>query len=253
MSDPYQILGVSRDASDDEVKKAYRTLSRKYHPDSNINNPNKEQAEEKFKQVQAAYKQVMYERQHPYSSSGSGSYGSSGSAGGGSYRESSWQEGYGDFWNEFFGGGFGGFSGQQRSYQRQSQNQDEDSIRLQAAANYLNSRHYQEALNVLNSITNRSALWYYYSAIANSGLGNNVVALQYAKNAAQMEPNNQIYQDLVQRMSAGSTWYQERQNPYGSGPSSTAGWCLKLCLLNAALNLCCGGGGLCCGGGYPRW
>ena len=181
MSDPYQVLGVSRSATDDDIKKAYRTLSRKYHPDSNINNPNKEQAEEKFKEVQAAYKQIMYERQHPYSSSGSSSgsgYGSSGSYGG-SYG-SSGGYGYrgsydGDFWGDFFGGGFGGFGGQQRSYQ--NQNQDEDSIRLQAAANYLNSRHYQEALNVLNSITSHSAQWYYYSAIANSGLGNNVLAL----------------------------------------------------------------------------
>jgi molecular chaperone DnaJ len=262
MSDPYQILGVSRDATDDEIKKAYRTLSRKYHPDSNINNPNKEQAEEKFKEVQAAYKQIIYERQHPYSSSSrtgaGGSYGSSGSSGSsggyGGYSSGGWQEygDFGDFWNEFFGGGFGGYGGQQRSY-RQNQNQDEDSIRLQAAANYLNSRHYQEALNVLSSISNHSAQWYYYSAIANSGLGNNVLALQHAKTAAQMEPSNQNYQDLVQRMSAGSSWYQQRQNPYGSGPSSTAGWCLKLCLLNAFLNLCCGGGGLCCGGGYPRW
>ena len=37
---PYQILGISSDATDDEVKKAYRTLSKKYHPDANINNPN---------------------------------------------------------------------------------------------------------------------------------------------------------------------------------------------------------------------
>ena len=58
MIDPYSILGISRDASDDEVKKAYRKLSRKYHPDANIDNPNKEQAEEKFKQVQQAYEQI---------------------------------------------------------------------------------------------------------------------------------------------------------------------------------------------------
>ena len=61
MTDPYQILGVSRDASDDEIKKAYRTLSRKYHPDANINNPNKDQAEAKFKEVQQAYQQIMKE------------------------------------------------------------------------------------------------------------------------------------------------------------------------------------------------
>ena len=55
MIDPYSILGISRDASDEEVKKAYRKMSRKYHPDANIDNPNKEQAEEKFKQVQQDY------------------------------------------------------------------------------------------------------------------------------------------------------------------------------------------------------
>ena len=45
MQDPYSILGVSRDASDEDIKKAYRKLSRIYHPDANINNPNKDQAE----------------------------------------------------------------------------------------------------------------------------------------------------------------------------------------------------------------
>ena len=66
MIDPYSILGISRDASDEEVKKAYRKMSRKYHPDANIDNPNKEQAEEKFKQVQQAYEQIMKEREQGY-------------------------------------------------------------------------------------------------------------------------------------------------------------------------------------------
>ena len=59
MNDPYSVLGISRGATDDEIKKAYRALSRKYHPDANINNPNKDQAEAKFKEVQQAYQQIM--------------------------------------------------------------------------------------------------------------------------------------------------------------------------------------------------
>lgn len=63
MLDPYSVLGIPRNASDEEIKKAYRKLSRQYHPDANINNPNKAQAEEKFKEVQQAYEQIMRERE----------------------------------------------------------------------------------------------------------------------------------------------------------------------------------------------
>ena len=60
--DLYAILGIEKNASEDEIKKAYRKLSRKYHPDANVNNPNKDKAEEQFKRIQQAYKQIMDER-----------------------------------------------------------------------------------------------------------------------------------------------------------------------------------------------
>ena len=63
MKNPYDILGVPKNASEDEIKKAYRNLSRKYHPDANVNNPNKAQAEERFKEVQQAYQAIMDEKQ----------------------------------------------------------------------------------------------------------------------------------------------------------------------------------------------
>lgn len=146
MFDPYSVLGVSRDASDEEIKKAYRKLSRKYHPDANINNPNKAQAEEKFKEVQQAYEQIMKEREY-------GSY-------------------YGN------NGNYGGFGSQTNSGY-----QDEEAVRRQAAANFIQSGHYREAINVLSSLSQKNAQWYYLSSIANMRLGNNVNALNDIRQA----------------------------------------------------------------------
>lgn len=80
MYDPYGVLGVSRNASEEEIKKAYKALSRKYHPDANINHPNKAEMEERFKQIQAAYQQIMKERTSGYGGN-YGGYGRSGSGG----------------------------------------------------------------------------------------------------------------------------------------------------------------------------
>ncbi|MGN0630727.1 MAG: DnaJ domain-containing protein [Ruminococcus sp.] len=82
MKGPYQILGVSRDSSDEEIKKAYRKLCRKYHPDLNMNKPDSDMYEERFKEIQSAYQAIMNERQGKSFEgdfSGSGSCYSSGS------------------------------------------------------------------------------------------------------------------------------------------------------------------------------
>ena len=248
MSDPYKVLGIERNASDEEIKKAYRTLSKKYHPDANINNPNKEKAEEMFKLVQEAYQQIIYERQHPYATSGN--YGSTGSgssgssyAGGGYAGQNGGQfyTNWEDFFNDFFAGAYGG-----QYHQSYNQGMSSDYERyMNAAASYINNRHYNEALNVLNNVQDHSALWYYYSAIANAGLGNHAQALEYATTAASMEPNNYSYQNLVTQLSGGSGRYQQRQNNYVQ-PYDTGAWCIRLCLINAFLNLCCGGRFFCC-------
>lgn len=132
MIDPYSVLGIPRSASDEEIKKAYRNLSRKYHPDANINNPNKDQAEAKFKEIQQAYQQIMHEREYgtadsSYSSGGYGPFGDFGGFGG-----------FGDF------GTFRGFRGQ---YQQAGPNptENEEDLHMRAAANFINSGHYQEA------------------------------------------------------------------------------------------------------------
>ena len=214
MMNPYQVLGISPGASDDEIKKAYRALSRKYHPDANINNPNKAQAEEKFKEVQQAYDQIMKEKQSGGSFGGSYGYNTS-SAGGGSYRY---------------------------NYSGTTGSTDEYTMHLNAAMNYIRAGRYNEALNVLSGMEQKNAQWYYLSAIANNGLGNNVVALEHAKQAAAMEPGRMEYQALVSQLQGGGGWYDQMSTPYGGMQVMGNDFCCKLCLANMMCNLCCFGG-----------
>ena len=163
---PYEVLGVSPSASDDEIKKAYRELSRKYHPDANINNPLADLAAEKFKEVQEAYDTIMRER-----TSGSG-----------------YSYGYGSGYGNSYGNGYTG---------------GQIDPRLQAAANYINSRRYREALNTLDQVNERSGMWYYLSSCANAGCGNNILARDHAAQAVNMEPGNPQYRQLLNQLEFG--------------------------------------------------
>lgn len=69
MTDPYKVLGVNQNASDDEIKKAYRELAKKYHPDNYVNNPLKDLADEKMKEINEAYDKIVNDRKSGFSGS----------------------------------------------------------------------------------------------------------------------------------------------------------------------------------------
>lgn len=225
MRDPYSVLGVSPNASDEEIKKAYRKLSRKYHPDANINNPNKAAAEEKFKEVQAAYDQIVKAKENHTSAYDydDRAYGQ------GAYGQNPF-EGFGGF------GGFGGFAG----YQNTRRTQDARTQRLNAAMDYLSHGYYKEAINVLNDIDDHNARWYYLHAMANRGLGNMVNAKEDAKMAHQLEPGNTEYAQFASAMENGTEWYADMGRTYG-GQVYQANECSSCLTKMCCLNMMCGG------------
>ena len=129
---------------------------------------------------------------------------------------------YGGGSNSSYGGsssyGYGNTGSGYGNYQSAQQDP-----RLQAAVNYINSRRYREALNTLDQVPERSALWYYLSGCANAGLGNNVLARDHAAQAVNMEPNNLQYRQLLNQLDFSSRRYQN--SPYGNGYGAGGSTC----------------------------
>ena len=227
MRDPYEVLGIPRGAGDDEVKKAYRAQCKKWHPDLNPGNP---QAEERFKEVQAAYDAITKGTAGP----AHGSYGYGGQQSSYGYGG---QNGYADPFEGFdpFGFGFGGY-GQQAGYAASGYTPE-----LQAARNYILNRRFREARTVLDRVQQRTARWYYLSALAHSGLGNQLDALQHARTAVQMEPNNPEYQQLLDQLQNPGRSYRSYSTNYGN-TAGVGSFCFRLALLNLLCNCFCRNG-----------
>ncbi len=198
--DPYRVLGVSPDATDEEIKQAYRKLAKKYHPDLN---PGDETAAKKMQEVNAAYEQIKNpEKAAP--NTGNTDYDP-----------------------------FGGFYGWQRETHR------ETGDRYQTAAyQYVRMHRYTEALNILSNSTDRNAQWYYISALANHGLGNQITALEHIRKAVSMEPDNYEYLQTLQYMQDGGRTYREQAGNF-RGFAMRGSPCASLLLCWFANIFCC--------------
>lgn len=207
IGDPYKVLGVSPDASDDEIKRAYRKLAKKYHPDVN---PGDQEAARKMQEINAAYEQIK----NPEKARTSGQ---------------SSQSGYGGYGYDPFGG----------AWQQYTRQQTGDSYQ-QAAEQYIRFRRFREALNALSSSTNRNARWYYLSALANDGLGNRATALEHIKRAVSMEPDNREYLHILTILERGESTYRQQAGSFGTFRMGRSGLG-SLCLCYLAQMFCCRG------------
>ena len=228
VQDPYKVLGVSPESSEEEIKKAYRELSKKYHPDLN---PGDENAAKKMSDINAAYDQIQKGGgQASSSSQSSGAYGA--------YGPYSGYAGYGGY-SQYGYSGWG--------YQQQNARQQYERSEYTAAVNYIRNGMYREALNCLNGVpmTERDARWYYLSAGANMYLGNRVEAMKCAQRACEIEPENEEYQTLLRQLQSGGDFYDNYTAKYQSSiPADRL--CLTLCALNACMGPMCGWRFFCC-------
>ena len=216
VKDPYQVLGVSPDASDEEIKKAYRDLTKKYHPDLN---PGDASAAEKMHDVNAAYDAIKN----------------------GTAQQQTWdggaaQQAYGPYgWAGFNGaGGFNPYTW----YQEQArQQQPRERSEYTAARNFIRNRMYKEALTALSGVpfAERDGRWYYLSGVSKMYQGNKIAALEDARRAVEMDPDCTEYQQLLQQLESGGDFYNNYSMDYRGGLNMD-----RLCFTLCASQLCCG-------------
>jgi molecular chaperone DnaJ len=186
-ADPYQVLGISRNASEDEIKKKYRTLVKQYHPDLHPNDP---EAAKKMSEINEAYEMIKSGQYDGYPNSSSYSGGQSytspygHSSGGSSYYS------YGDmddFMNSFFGAfGFGTAASQMNEGEA-----------YEKIGRYISEGNYSAAASLLNRIVVRSGKWYYYAAKLSSATGDYSSAVEYADAARRSNPSDPDYAELA--------------------------------------------------------
>lgn len=196
---PYEVLGIKEGASEEEIKRAYRELVRKYHPDQYKDNPLSELAEEKLKEINEAYDMLMK----------GGKNGSGGNSRSGQYSSSSYSQDY-------------SYGAQQGDYQK--------------VAEYINRGDLANAERMLNNIQTRDAQWHYFKGIIAARRGRYGVAYDSFQMAVNMDPSNPVYQDALNQMMNASRGF--RRDVYNRRGDESQQLC-QLCTTMYCTDCCC--------------
>jgi len=270
-NDPFAVLGLSASATEDEIKSAYRKLAKKYHPDLN---PGDKTAEAKMREVNDAYTRALQIKKgkpdpaYQNGSASSGGYGSpfggygnpfgggySGYGGSSGYGGTSGQSGYGgqrgssqqgnpfeDFGFGFGFGPFADFSGSRQQTRFRSRVYANPELRT--VQEHILANRFNEAISLLNRVPTHDADWHALYARADYGLGNRISALDHARAAARMAPQDADYQNLLSTIESGRQTYQQtRSSGYDFRSMICSNPCLTCCAANMVLNCCLGGCG----------
>jgi len=203
--DPYRVLGLQPGASDEEVRRAYRQLAKKYHPDVN---PGDAHAAEMMNRINAAYDQIKNPQ-----------------------AQTTTREDPGD--------PFAGWYRQQERAQSRDDRAEPDAFRT--ARSWIRVGEFAEALRTLDAVPvyQRTAEWYYLAAVANSNWGNRVLGYEQINRACAMDPDNPDYQQLREQLESSGRAYQDSQANFHFGGSDFSKVCFGLCMAyNAASCLC---------------
>lgn len=213
---PYKILGVKEGASYDEIKKSYRELAKKYHPDRYQNNPLADLADEKMREINEAYDYLMKNAgggANQFQGDAEQSYDNSNAAQSSSNRS--------QYQNPQGGNTQSQYQNQQQTQQQsQQQNQqqqgqygyaDETELERQARV-YVNSGNLNEAQKILDKMSNRNANWYYLQGLVFLRRGWYDRGYSNIQKASTMDPANFEYRNALNNLSNQSQGY--RQNNY---------------------------------------
>lgn len=242
--DPYKVLGVSPSATQEEIRAAYMALVKKYHPDRYQDSDLKKQAEDKMKQINAAYdlltKKPSGSGGYSQSSGGysqgqssggysQGSYGGYGTGGYGGYGT-----GYGPF------GGFGSWGSYGSSGSRQQSSYSGGyAAEFARARSFINAGRISEAEAVLNAVPLRNAEWHFLYGMCRYRSGEYAKAYEHINRACQMDPDNAEYRSALSSLrgagASGRTWTAQGSD------ISCCGLCASALCANMMCNLCCRG------------